>query len=142
MSDRTEASLQIAAPPQQVLDVIADVASYPQWANGITEAEVLESGSDGRPARARFRLDAGPVRDEYVIAYTWAADTVSWTLVTADVLSAMDGSYVLTPTDDGSRVEYRLKVDLKMPMLGLLKRKAERAVVDTALKDLRRRVEG
>ena len=36
---------------------------------------------------------------------------------------------------------YTLAVDLAIPMLGLLKRKAERIVMDTALKELKKRVE-
>jgi len=142
MGDRTESSIVIDASPSAVLDVIADVERYPEWANGITSAEVLEAGPAGRPARVRFRIDAGPIKDEYVLAYDWADDSVSWSLVSAQVLTAMDGAYTLTPAGDGVEVGYRLTVDLAMPMLGLIKRKAERAVVDTALKDLRRRVEG
>ena len=36
---------------------------------------------------------------------------------------------------------YRLAVDVKIPMIGLLKRKAEKVIVDTALKELKKRVE-
>lgn len=147
MADRTEASITVAAAPQAVLDVVADIAAYPEWANGITQAEVVEPGPAGRPGRARFRIEAGPVRDDYVVGYTWTESpdgpsSVTWSLVSAEVLTAMDGAYVVTPVEGGCEVAYRLTVDLRMPMIGLLKRKAERAVVDTALKDLKRRVEG
>src|SRR6476469_8977024 len=101
MADATEASIVIDAEPTAILDVVADVAHYPEWANGISEAEVLETGPDGRPAQARFVLDAGPVKDEYVIAYEWAADGVTWSLVRAKVLTAMDGAYLLTPAAGG-----------------------------------------
>jgi hypothetical protein len=36
---------------------------------------------------------------------------------------------------------YTLSVDLGIPLLGSLRRKAERVVMDTALKELKRRVE-
>jgi len=39
-------------------------------------------------------------------------------------------------------VTYRLAVDVKIPMLGMLKRKAEKVIIDTALKELKKRVEG
>lgn len=142
MSDRTESSIHIEATPAEVLAVVADVEAYPEWANGIGGAEVLEREPDGRPAQARFRIDSGPVRDEYVIRYAWLEESVSWSLVSAEVLTAMDGAYTVTSVAGGTDVGYRLTVDLKMPMIGLIKRKAERAVVDTALKDLKRRVEG
>ncbi|CAB4901620.1 unannotated protein [freshwater metagenome] len=54
----------------------------------------------------------------------------------------MDGSYTLVDNgDESTKVEYRLAVDVKIPMIGMLKRKAEKVIVDTALKGLRKRVE-
>jgi hypothetical protein len=46
----------------------------------------------------------------------------------------------LTPVerDDGGRLP--LIVDLKIPMIGLIKRKAQKVIVDAALKELDRRV--
>ncbi|MDO8731793.1 MAG: SRPBCC family protein [Actinomycetota bacterium] len=142
MAEGTEASIQILAEPAVILAVIADLPAYPEWSQGIEAVEVLET-FDGRPIHARFTLDAGILRDVYELAYTWHGRTsVSWTLVKAEVLSAMDGSYELTAADDGStQVRYQLTVDLRMPMLGMLKRKAEQVVIDTALKGLKTRVE-
>ena len=142
MAERTESSIRILAEPSAILDVIADLPAYPQWSQGITAVEVLESAG-GRPVRARFTLDAGIIKDRYELAYTWhGLESVTWTLVAAEVLSAMDGEYELTTAPDGStHVSYQLTVDLRMPMLGLLKRKAEQVIVDTALKGLKTRVE-
>lgn len=142
MTDRTESKIHVDAPASDVMSVVADVAAYPEWANGIKSAEVLEADTEGRPAQARFRVEAGPIRDTYVVGYVWHDDEVSWSLVSAEVFTALDGSYTFAPAAGGTEVSYRLTVDLSMPMIGLLKRKAERAVVDTALKDLKRRVEG
>jgi hypothetical protein len=57
------------------------------------------------------------------------------------MVTAMDGMYQLTPNGDSTSVLYRLAVDVKIPMLGMIKRKAEKAIVDTALKGLKERVE-
>ncbi|MDP2014306.1 MAG: SRPBCC family protein [Actinomycetota bacterium] len=142
MAERTESSIRIVAEPAAILDVIADLPAYPQWSQGIKTVEVLES-LDGRPVRARFELDAGFIKDKYELAYTWnGLDSVTWTLVEAEVLSVMDGEYELTTAPDGStHVSYQLTVDLRIPMLGMLKRKAEQVIVDTALKGLKTRVE-
>ena len=37
---------------------------------------------------------------------------------------------------------YTLEVALQIPMLGMLRRKAEKTITDTALKELKRYVEG
>jgi hypothetical protein len=39
-------------------------------------------------------------------------------------------------------VTYSLAVDLAVPMIGVLRRRAEKQIMDTALKELRKRVEG
>ncbi len=142
MAERTESSIRIVAERAAILAVIADLPAYPQWSQGIKTVEVLEA-LDGRPLRARFKLDAGIIKDVYELAYTWnGLDSVTWTLVSAEVLSVMDGEYELTTAPDGStHVSYQLTVDLRMPMLGMLKRKAEQVIVDTALAGLKTRVE-
>ena len=145
MADRTESSITIAAEPVTIMDVIADLESYPEWTSGVKEVEVLTVYEDtGRPAEARFLLDSGGIKDDYTLEYEWDGDeSVSWTLGQATMLKAMDGAYVLTDNGDGTTdVVYQLAVDIKMPMLGMIKRKAEKVIIDTALKGLKARVEG
>ena len=58
------------------------------------------------------------------------------------MLKGMDGAYELEPLGDGSTgVTYRLAVSISIPMIGMLKRKAEKVIIDTALKGLKKRVE-
>jgi polyketide cyclase/dehydrase/lipid transport protein len=79
-----------------------------------------------------------------VLSYKWPADrgSVRWSLVSSSLVRSLDGAYLLTPKRSGTDVTYELTVDLAIPMIGLLKRKAERRLTDTALKDLKKRVEG
>lgn len=145
MADRTKRSIVIAAPAEQVMSVIADLPSYPEWVEAAKSVEVLESGPDGRPRRARFVLDAGVVKDTYVLSYTWQPDdrSVSWSLVSGDLQKTQDGRYELIERPDGgTEVVYELTVDLNIPMIGMFKRKAEKVITDTALKELKKRVEG
>ena len=126
------------------MDVIADLTSYPEWSDGIKEVTVLALyEDDNRPADARFNLASGAIKDIYELEYDWDGDAkVSWTLTKGDMLTAMDGVYELVANGDGSTtVHYRLAVDVKIPMIGMIKRKAEKVIVDTALKGLKKRVE-
>ncbi len=146
MAESTESSTSVGVDPTRVLEVIADLGSYPEWVDGVQDVEVLASEGD-RPSRARFVVDSGPIKDTYVLDYAWdvtdeGTGTVSWSLVEASVITRLDGSYELAAAGDGTTVTYRLAVDVRIPMLGMLKRKAERVVVDAALKGLRTRVEG
>ena len=134
----------MAAEPAAIMDVIADFASYPEWTGSLKSAKVTVPGDDGAHARqVAFSMDAGLLKDKYELSYTWAQDgmSVSWTLVSGQLQKAQQGSYVLRSTSNGTEVTYTLAVDLTVPMIGVLRRKAERVILDTALKELRKRVE-
>jgi ribosome-associated toxin RatA of RatAB toxin-antitoxin module len=121
--------------------VIADVSAYPSWSDGVRSVHVLDWQGE-RPSRVRFSVESGPIKDTYELAYQWDGDSqVSWSLVSAGLLKSMDGSYRLTPVGSGTLVEYSLAVDLTVPMLGMLRRRAEKSIVDTALRGLKQRVE-
>lgn len=145
MADRTHSSITINAGRAEIMAVIADLGAYPAWAGGIREVEVTEMGPGGRPARARFTIDAGPIRDTYGLSYQWEPGDagVRWKLVDKGaVVSDLRGSYRLVEADgDVTDVLYDLAVNLRVPMIGMLKRRAEKMIIDSALKGLKRHVE-
>jgi uncharacterized membrane protein len=140
--DQASSNITINAPSEKVLAVIADIPSYPQWTGQIKSAEVVETAADGKPQQATFVMDAGVLKDEYTLAYTWRPDGVDWHLVgKSTVQKSQVGSYTLQDQGDTTEVTYRLTVDIAMPMLGMFKRKAEKMIMDSALKELKKRVE-
>jgi hypothetical protein len=143
MADRTTSSITIGAGRSAVMAVIADFGAYPEWAGQVKSADVLTTGADGWPATVRFVLEAAVISDEYVLGYDWTGDeAVDWRIVDAGkMISGLTGSYRLADTGNGTQVTYELAVDLKVPMIGMIKRKAEKVIVDTALKGLKKRVE-
>ena len=143
MAEKTAQTIYIEADPSTVMDVIADIGSYPEWVAEYKETEVLDTDGAGNPKTARLVLDAAVLKDTMVLSYDWPADreSVTWTLVSSSLLKALQGAYRLSPKGSGTDVTYELSVDLVIPMIGLLKRKAERRLTDTALKDLKKRVE-
>jgi len=145
MPDSSTSSTSIAAPPADVAKVITDFEAYPQWVSAVKTVEVLSEYEDGYAAQVRFVLDAGVVTDDYVLEYAYAEDLsrIEWTLVSAQTQKSQEGSYDLEDAGDGTTtVTYTLAVELGVPMLGMFKRKAERVIMDTALKELKKRVEG
>ena len=141
MADQTSGSIDIAAPPEAVMAVISDVEQYPAWVDSMSSAEILTSVDD-RPETVRMVLDHPVVQDDYVLRYAWGSAAVSWRLVEGHLLKTMDGSYTVEPKGAGSTVTYRLSVNANLPMIGMFRRKAERTIIDGALKGLKRRVEG
>ncbi len=142
MADQSTQSITIDAPPAEVMAVIADFPAYPSWVAAAKRVEVLGTGADGRASRVHFVLDAGAVKDDYVLDYTWEGDRrVTWTLVEGQMQKRQDGSYTLVETAGRTEVTYSITIDLSIPMLGMIKRKAEKVILDTALKELKKRVE-
>ena len=142
MSEQTTSSIVVEAAPDAVMNVIADFAAYPQWAKGVRVADVKASTESGRARSVYFELDVPPIKDEYTLDYVWDGDRqVTWTLSQGKMLRALDGAYVLRDLGGRTEVTYRLSLDVTIPLIGMLKRKGEKSLIDTALKGLKKRVE-
>lgn len=143
MAEKTSSSITIEAPAARIMAVIADFPAYPQWAQGMQVAEVVEEGPDGRAREVHFEIEATPIKDSYNLRYDWSGDErVDWHLVRGKMLKKLDGSYVLEEqSPQRTLVTYVLAAELGIPMIGMLKRKAEKVIIDTALKGLKKRVE-
>ena len=143
MAEQTSSSIVVDAPPADVMAVIADFDAYPTWAKGVQTADVRAAGPDGRAEQVFFALDVSPIKDEYTLAYDWDGDReVTWSLVEGNMLKALDGAYTLDDLGGGrTEVTYRLALDVNIPLIGMLKRKGEKILIDAALKGLKKRVE-
>jgi hypothetical protein len=145
MADSSTQSIIVGASPDRVAAVICDFPSYPEWTEAVRQAEVIEEYEDGYASQVRFTIDAGVLADEYVLAYEYAEDLsrVEWHLVAPSRMQkSQRGSYDIVGNPDGtSTVTYTLEVELSVGMLGMFRRKAEKMIMDTALKQLKRRVE-
>ncbi|AXB43905.1 SRPBCC family protein [Amycolatopsis albispora] len=145
MAEQSTQSIEVDASPERIMEVIADFPAYPEWTKAVRETEVLAEAEGGRAKQVKLTLDAGPVKDVYTLEYDWAPDglSVSWHLVKGQMQKAQNGRYLLEPLGEGrTKVTYTLSVELALPMIGLLRRKAEKMIMDTALKELKRRAEG
>jgi carbon monoxide dehydrogenase subunit G len=145
MTDTSTQSIVISAPPDRVAAVICDFPRYPEWVSAVKSIDVVEEYEDGYASQVHFVLDAGVVADEYTLQYEYADDIsrIEWHLTgPSKMQKAQDGAYDIGDNGDGtSTVTYTLAVDLSIGMLGMFKRKAEKMIMDTALKELKRRVE-
>jgi hypothetical protein len=143
MADKTTSTIVIGVPRKDVMKVIADFVAYPEWATAVRSAEVVSQDPGGRAASVRFVLDAGVIKDSYVLGYDWDGDAqVRWNLDQAgSVISEMAGGYTLADQGESTEVTYELAVGLRVPMPGMIKRRAEKMIIDTALKGLKSRAE-
>jgi ribosome-associated toxin RatA of RatAB toxin-antitoxin module len=130
----------IEATPQEILDVIADVESLPEWSDAHQTSEVLERDNKGRPKRAKAKVKTVGITDEQVIEYTWHDDGVSWQLVSAKQQRSQNARYTLTPEGDKTRVRFDITIDPLVPLPGFLLKKATKGAITTSTDGLRKRV--
>ena len=130
----------IEATPDEIMDVLFDLESLPQWSSAHRKVEILERDEQGHPKRSRQVVRVVGVNDEQVLDYTVHDDGVSWTLVSSTSQKAQDARYTLTPDGDSTRVHFKLTVDLTVPVPGFLVKKGAKGLMETATDGLRKQV--
>ncbi len=143
MGDSTIQTIEIDATPAECFSVAADIPSYTEWATGVKAVEVLESAPDGRVQRARFTVDGMVKEISYVLVYSYDEPSeMTWFAEPGDDIAEMAGSYRFELSDnDKTEVIYALRAVPSFGIPGFLRRQAEKQVVGTALRGLRKRVE-
>lgn len=137
----TEArTITIEATPDEIMGVLFDLESLPEWSSAHQKVEVLEQDDRGRPKKSHQVVKIVGVKDEQVLDYTVHDDGVSWTLVSSKQQRAQQGRYTLTPNGDSTDVQFELTVDLVVPLPGFLIKRGAKGLMETATDGLRKRV--
>lgn len=133
---------EIKADPATVMAAVAAVERLPEWSSAHKKITIESTHDDGRPHRVRMAASILGINDEQVVDYTFEGNTkVSWTLVESGQQNQQDGSYILTPTDGGTKITFELTIDPKIPLPGFLVKKAQKMALETASKGLTKFVE-
>jgi uncharacterized membrane protein len=145
MADKTQGSITIAASAANIMEVIADFESYPEW-NDVKSTKVLKKDKQGRGTEVAYEVKAPVIGDvKYTLAYTYAANDggCSWTTTEIEGgIKDIEGQYALDELDeDETKVTYSLSVELNMKVPGFVKKQGERQVIKNALDGLKKRVE-
>lgn len=143
MVDDAREQIDVAASPARCFDLATAFERYPDWTSDVKQATVVARDAAGRGTRVEYLVTGLGRRVRYVLDYDFsdAPRSFSWSLVKGDMLRALDGRYAFAPTGAGTHVEYTLRVDLAIPMPGLVKRRASGMIIGNALRDLKRAVE-
>jgi uncharacterized membrane protein len=144
MSDMSRSTIVIEAPMSQVSEVLFDLEKYPDWSDSITKVKVTERDEGGRVTGATLTIAAGAVKDEVSLSYNWdgAPGRLEFELEDANLLTKMDGAYILKDLGDETEVTYELSVGLSMPIPQMMITKQEKTTIDQALAQLKEHCEG
>jgi uncharacterized membrane protein len=144
MSDMSRSTIVIEAPMSQVSEVLFDLEKYPEWSDSITKVKVTERDESGRVIGATLTISAGAVKDDVSLSYNWdgAPARLEFELEDANMLTKMDGAYILKDLGDETEVTYELSVGLSMPIPQMMITKQEKTTIDQALAQLKEHCEG
>jgi len=145
MNEFSSSTISIDAPIAEVCATLFAVASYPEWSGAFKKVDVLATDDQGRATKAKLTVDAGAVKDVVTLDFDWsqAPSKVTFSLDDANILTKMDGAYLLKSLDaDSTSVTYELSVGLSMPILAMMIAKQEKTTIDSALKQLKEHLEG
>ena len=144
VADQTAERMVVTGTLERCLAVVTDVERYPEWVGDLKAVEVLERDEDGRASVVAFRAAAFGRSTNYTLEYDYSGmpEVISWVQRSGDLTSRLDGSYQFAAAGDGeTEVTYRLTVDLRVPIPGFVKRRAEGHILHAAVRDLKNRVE-
>ncbi len=130
----------IEATPKEILDVIADVETAPDWSSQHQGAEILDTVEGGRPGRVKLKLKTMGIADEQVVQYEWTDRSAGWTLISSSQLKTQDAKYTLTPDGDKTRVKFEISVDPAVPIPGFVLKRAMKGGLESATDGLRKQV--
>ena len=138
----TVQSVEVSDEVQHVYEVALDIEEYPSWAGGVRSVSVTEEDEYGRPLKADFVVDVMIKEIAYTLEYDFDHDNgFSWVAVPNDDIRSLEGQYEFTAIEGGTEVVYALKVDPAFTVPGFLRKQAEKQIVGTALRGLKKRAE-
>ncbi len=144
MAEQATERMVVSATPARCFEVSSDIGAYPQWAADIKEVTIDERDEQGRPELVTFRAAAFGRSTSYTLAYDYSESpqVLSWVQTRGDITSKLDGRYVFEPDGDGgTEVTYHLEVEMKVPLPGFIKMRAQSRIMSIALRELKARVE-
>ncbi len=144
MAEHTTERMLVDATPERCFAVVADIESYPDWVGDLKRVDVLERDEQGRPTIAAFRAAAFGRSTSYTLVYDYAQapEEFAWIQRDGDLTNRLDGYYRFRPAPDGrTEITYQLVAELRVPLPGFIKRRAEGNILHAAIRDLKARVE-
>ncbi|MBB3601920.1 uncharacterized protein YndB with AHSA1/START domain [Mycolicibacterium sp. BK556] len=138
MAVRASREIVIDAPPEAVLDALADVESVPTWSPIHKHAHVVDRYDDGRPRRVKVTIRMLGFLDHEILEYHWGPDWVVWDADRTVQQHAQHVEYTLQREGDATRVRFDVTVEPSAPLPQFLVKRAKKTVLAAATEGLRR----
>lgn len=141
MAVRASREIVIDAPPEAILDALADIPSAPSWSSVHKRAEILDRYPDGRPHHVKVTVKVLGLVDQELLEYHWGPDWVVWDAGKTFHQHGQHVEYTLRPEGlDKTSVRFAITLEPSAPLPEFLVNRARKQVLKAATDGLRRRV--
>jgi hypothetical protein len=130
----------IDAPPEAIIDTLADVASLPLWSPVHSDVEVIDTYPDGRPHHVYATVKLMGIVDREVLEYHWGRYWVVWD---AENTAAQHGQHVeftLRPEAGKTRVRFDITLEPDTLLPDFLHKRPREVVLAAVTEGLREQV--
>jgi hypothetical protein len=135
---RASREVVIDAPPEVILEALADVGSVPSWSSVHKRAEVVDTYPDGRPHHVKVTVKVIGITDQEVLEYRWGRDWLVWDAQKTLQQHAQHVEYTLRrEAIDKTRVRFDITLEPSAPLPEFLVKRARRTVLKAATDGLR-----
>src|SRR5689334_8126198 len=142
MAVRASREVVFDAPPEAIMDVLADVDALPSWSPVHRYVEIVDRYPDGKPHHVRVTMQLLGITNKELLEFHWGDTWMVWDAQENLQQRGQHVEYNLTSEFDRTRVRFDIIVELSMPLPRFLVRRAKNLVLHVALDRLRHRVMG
>lgn len=105
----------IDVPVEKFFDIVVDYERYPEFVPGVRACRVRDGGGE---KHVEYELDLGVKRIRYVLRMAEKRPTsVSWSLVSGEMMKVSNGSWRLTAEGGKTRALYTVEIQIARPPL-------------------------
>jgi Polyketide cyclase / dehydrase and lipid transport len=140
---RTSRQLVIEAPPEAIMDALADVEALLSSSPAYRRAEVIDRYDNGRPHHVRLAVRVLGILDEEILEFRWGPNWLVWDAEPTKQQYAQHVEYTLQPDHTGTstvvNVDITVEPDSLIPDFFI--KRAGKSIIDAATEGLRNRVQ-
>jgi hypothetical protein len=130
----------IDAPPEAIIDEIADVRSFPSWSPVHNDIEVIDLYPDGRPHHVKVVVKLMGITDEEILEYRWGPNWVVWDARDTPAQHGQHVEFTMQPEYGATHVRIDVTLEPGSLVPDLLLKRPRESVLDSVIDALRRRV--
>ncbi|MCV7100202.1 SRPBCC family protein [Mycobacterium palustre] len=143
MAVQASSEIVIDAPPESIMEALADMDTVPSWSAVHKKVEVIDSYPDGLPRHVKVTIRVMGIIDTQMLEYHWGPDWMVWDAKKTIHQRGQHGEYnLIREGDNRTRVRFGITVEPSAPLPEFVINRARKKILRAALEGLRWRVTG